>query len=530
MRRYFLLPLALFFSVIFIYGAFASEGAMSGFYGTAWSLLPPVVAIALALITKEVYISLLIGILTGGLLCSEFTIDGTIEQIFNNGFIRVLSDQSNQIIIIFILMMAMIIVLMQRTGGSEAFGEWASKKIKSRRSAQLSTILLGVLIFIDDYFNCLTVGSVMRPVTEKNNISRAKLAYLLDATAAPVCIIAPISSWAAAVSSYADDDKGLSLFIRTIPYNFYSFLTIAMMVTLALIDFDFGPMKNHEYYAQNKELEPLMEAPQNLNSSVEKSNKPAGKIMDLIFPVVMLTVLCVLGIIYSGGFFAGNTFTGAFADADAAVGLALGSSVALILMIIYILLFCRRTMNLKDIARCVPDSLKMIIPPLMILILAWTLKTMTDALGSKQFIETVVQNTASGFRSLLPAIIFAISCFIAFATGTSWGTFGILIPITLNIFPLNEPLGILCVSASLAGAVCGDHCSPISDTTIAASLGAQCEHVVHVATQLPYALTAAFISFITYLIAGYIPSALISLPGGILLMVLTLLIIKKFSR
>ncbi len=493
--------------------------ATYNFLNTAWSLLPPVVAITLALITKEVYSSLFIGILAGGFLFTDLNFISAIKHVFNGGFVKVLSDSSNQIIIIFILCMAMLIILIGKTGGADAFGIWASKNVKGRKGAQLSTILLGLLIFIDDFFNCLTVGSVMRPVADKNNVSRAKLAYLIDATAAPICIIAPVSSWAAAVSSYAEDGQGLYLFIRAIPYNFYSLLTIVMMFSIALMDFDFGSMSKYENDAKNNSV-----IFSNANSDFKK---PAGRIIDLVFPVLALIILCIIGIIYTGGYFNGVSFVDAFANSDAPAGLATGSAIALVLTIIYILLFCRTNVKFFDIIKSVPETLRLIVPPLIILIMAWALKTMTDDLGAKNFIESVVKNSATGFQATLPAIIFGISCFISFATGTSWGTFGILIPITLNIFPLTNPLGIICVSASMAGAVCGDHCSPVSDTTIAASMGARCNHVIHVSTQLPYAITVACVSFVTYIIAGFVPNYFIALPIGIILMIMTLLIIRR---
>lgn len=508
------------------YAEEAGEAAetVSRFYQTIWSLLPPVIAIGLALITKEVYSSLFVGVIVGGLLYSDFNFEGTLTHAFNEGIVASLADSYNVGILVFLVILGVMVMLMNKAGGSAAFGRWAAKRIKTRAGAQLATIALGVLIFIDDYFNCLTVGSVMRPVSDKSKISRAKLAYLIDATAAPICIIAPVSSWAAAVSSYVEDGNGLYLFIRAIPFNFYALLTIVMMIFLALTNLDYGPMAKHEKNATEKG-DIFSGMKEMANAAAEKEN-PKGKVIDLVLPIAVLIVACVIGMIYSGGFFEGVNFVEAFSNSDASEGLMLGSAVTLVITIIYYLF--RRVMSFKDIAECIPEGFKSMVPAILILTLAWSLKAMTDSLGAKQFVEAVVKSSAGGFQAFLPAIVFLIATFLAFATGTSWGTFGILIPITLGVFPLTDPLGVVCVSACMAGAVCGDHCSPISDTTIMASAGAQCDHVTHVSTQLPYAFTVAGVSFVSYLIAGLIPNAIIVLPIAIVLMIGTLLVMRKF--
>lgn len=504
----------------------ASDGAAdnpSHFYMTAWSLLPPIIAIGLALITKEVYSSLFVGIVIGGLLYSNFSFEGTLTHVFNDGIVAVLADSYNVGILIFLVILGIMVVMMNKAGGSAAFGRWASSHIKTRAGAQLATIALGVLIFIDDYFNCLTVGSVMRPVSDSSKVSRAKLAYVIDATAAPICIIAPVSSWAAAVASYVEDGNGLYLFIRTIPFNFYALLTIVMMIFLALTGMDYGPMAAHERNA--KEKGDIFSGMEDYANAVNENSNPNGKVIDLLLPIAILIISCVVGMIYSGGFFEGVNFVDAFSNSDASIGLMLGSSVALIITAVYYLI--RRSIKFKELAEAIPEGFKSMVPAILILTFAWSLKAMTDSLGAKEFVEAVVNNSASSFQAFLPAIVFIIGVFLAFATGTSWGTFGILIPITLAVFPLNNPLGVVCVSACMAGAVCGDHCSPISDTTIMASAGAQCNHVTHVSTQLPYALTVAAVSFVSYVIAGFVPNAIIVLPIGMALMILTLLLIQK---
>ena len=506
----------------------AASAPASPYFQTAWSLLPAVIAIGLALLTREVYTSLFTGIVVGGLLYSNLDVEGALLHVFNDGIVKSLSDSYNVGILVFLVILGILVMLMNRAGGSAAFGRWANSHIRSRTGSQLATVALGVLIFIDDYFNCLTVGSVMRPVSDKSRISRAKLAYLVDATAAPICIIAPVSSWAAAVSSYVEEGNGLYLFIQAIPFNFYALLTLVMMVMLAIWNLDYGPMARHERNAlENGDLFSGVKAGA---ETLEGEENPKGIVFDLLFPVLVLIACCVTGMIYSGGYFAGKgtSFVDAFANSDASVGLMLGSAVTLIITFLYYLL--RRVLPFKDMTACIPDGFKSMVPAILILTFAWSLKAMTDSLGAKQFVEALVKGSASGFHSFLPAIIFLIACFLSFSTGTSWGTFGILIPITLSVFPLTDPLGIVCVSACMAGAVCGDHCSPISDTTIMASAGAQCDHVTHVSTQLPYAITVAAVSFVSYLIAGFIPNAVIALPVAVVLMIGTLFVIRKLYK
>ncbi|MDY3692236.1 MAG: Na+/H+ antiporter NhaC family protein [Dysosmobacter sp.] len=494
----------------------------SRFYNTIWALLPPVIAIALALITKEVYSSLFVGILVGGLLYSNFGFEGTVLHVFSDGIVSVLSDSYNVGILVFLVILGTLVCLMNKAGGSAAFGRWAQTHIKSRVGAQLATVVLGCLIFIDDYFNCLTVGSVMRPVTDKHRISRAKLAYLIDATAAPVCIIAPISSWAAAVAGFAEEGQGLNLFIRAIPFNFYALLTVVMMVGMALMKVEFGPMAIFEENAV--ENGDLFSGPNPYASMDEEVDETHGRVIDLVLPIVVLVACCVIGMIYSGGFFSGAGFVEAFSNSDASVGLMLGSAFALVFTFVYYLI--RRAMSFRDMMGCIPEGFKAMVPAILILTFAWSLKAMTDSLGAKYFVRDFVQGSAASMQMFLPAIVFLIGCLLAFATGTSWGTFGMLIPIVQNVFSMDNPLAIVCISACMAGAVCGDHCSPISDTTIMASAGAQCDHVNHVSTQLPYAITAAAVSFVSYIIAGFIPNAFIALPIAIVLMLVTLAVIK----
>lgn len=493
-------------------------------YATFWALIPPVVAIVLALITKEVYSSLFVGILVGGLFYSGFSFEGTIVHIFEDGIIGVLSDSYNVGILVFLIILGAIVCLMNKAGGSAAFGRWASDHIKTRTGAQLATVALGVLIFIDDYFNCLTVGSVMRPVTDKHNISRAKLAYLIDATAAPICIIAPISSWAAAVTGFVEGEDGLSLFISAIPYNFYALLTIVMMLTIAVLNIDFGSMKIHEDNAKKGDLFTTPDRPYGEATELEDTGK--GTVKDLLIPIIALIICCVIGMIYTGGFFEGADFVTAFSNSDASVGLAIGSAFALVITIL--LYVSRRVLGFKECMDCIPEGFKAMVPAIMILTFAWTLKSMTDSLGAAEFVAALIKGSASGIVNLLPAIIFVVGCLLAFATGTSWGTFGILIPIVVDAFQATNPtLMTIAISACMAGAVCGDHCSPISDTTIMASAGAQCNHVNHVSTQLPYAVSVAAISFITYIVAGFVQSAWISLPVGVVLTLGYLLFMKK---
>lgn len=493
-------------------------------FATFWALVPPIVAIVLALITKEVYSSLFIGILVGGLFYSGFSFEGTLTHIFSNGFVAVLSDPYNVGILIFLVILGAMVSLMNRAGGSAAFGRFAKAKIKTRAGAQLATVALGILIFIDDYFNCLTVGSVMRPVTDEHKVSRAKLAYLIDATAAPVCIIAPISSWAAAVSGFVEGEDGFSIFISAIPYNYYALLTIVMMLGMILMNVDFGPMKKYEANALKGDLF----SDESAAAETETAPVSKGRVIDLIIPIAALIICCVIGMIYTGGFFQGADFVTAFSNSDASVGLALGSICAMLLTIIIYLL--RRVLKFSECMECLPAGFKAMVPAILILTFAWTLKAMTDSLGAKEFVASAMEQSAGSLMNFLPAIIFLVGCFLAFSTGTSWGTFGILIPIVVAVFSgSNHELMIISISACMAGAVCGDHCSPISDTTIMASAGAQCKHINHVNTQLPYAIVAAVISFITYIIAGFAQNAVICLPVGILLMLGALFIIKKIT-
>ncbi len=506
------------------------------FADSFWALVPAIIAIALALITKEVYSSLFIGILAGGLLYANFSFTGTMEHVFVDGMIGQLSDGWNVGILIFLVVLGSMVMLMNRAGGSAAFGRWSVEHVKTKVGAQLATIILGVLIFIDDYFNCLTVGSVMRPLTDKHKISREKLAYLIDATAAPVCIIAPISSWAAAVTGFVDGANGLTLFIRAIPYNFYAVLTMVMLMTLTFANFDFGPMKLAEL---NQKLNPddtvPMGGPASLTGAEDQPHPPVsgnGKMIHLVLPIISLIVCCVIGMIYTGGFFEGESFVNAFSNSDASVGLVYGSVVALVITIIFFLL--TRVLSFNECMNSIPEGFKSMVPAILILTFAWTLKSMTDSLGAAGYVAGLVESIADNhaLMSLLPALVFLIGTFLAFATGTSWGTFGILIPIVVNVFnaDLNNELMIISISACMAGAVCGDHCSPISDTTIMASAGAQCDHIRHVSTQLPYALTAAAVSFVAYIITGFIRNAVICFPIGIVLMVAVLLVLKKMDK
>ncbi len=503
-------------------------------YATFWALVPPVLAILLALITKEVYSSLFIGILAGGIIYSNFNFETTITHVFSDGFVGSVADSYNAGILIFLVLLGALVAMMNRTGGSAAFGRWAAKRIKSRLGAQLATVALGVLIFIDDYFNCLTVGSVMRPVTDKQNISRAKLAYLIDATAAPVCIIAPISSWAAAVAGFAagaGSTSGMSLFIQAIPFNFYALLTILAMILFAVMKFDFGPMKKHEENAKNGDI--YTTGVEAISNDMNETANPKGKVIDLVLPVLFLIAACVVGMIYSGGFFTADSdgykdFITAFSNSDASVGLVYGSFVTIVFAVIYFLL--RRVLSFKDLMECLPEGFKAMVPAIMILICAWTLNSMTGSMGAKIYIAQLIEGSAGALQAFLPAIIFLIAVGLSFSTGTSWGTFGILIPIVLSVFGAADGnITVVAVSACMAGAVCGDHCSPISDTTIMASAGAQCNHINHVSTQLPYALMVAGVSFVCYLIAGFVPNALITLPIGIVLMIGTMLVAKKLS-
>ena len=514
-------------SPLTVLAADAEETYQPALYATIWALLPPLVAIVLALITKEVYSSLFVGIVVGALIYSGFKFEGTVTQIFEGGIIKVLSDSYNVGILIFLVILGSVVCMMNKAGGSAAFGRWASKKIHTRVGAELAAIVLGILIFIDDYFNCLTVGSVMRPVTDRHHVSRAKFAYLIDATAAPVCIIAPISSWAAAVSGFVEGQDGLAIFVRTIPYNFYAILTIVMMVGMVLMKTEFGAMRTHEINALNGDLHTTSARPYE-NATDDETPNPRGKVIDLVIPIVMLVICCVISMIYTGGFFSGTDFVTAFSQSDASTGLAMGSAFGLVFAIIFYMI--RRVVNFRDCMGCIPEGFKAMVPAIMILTFAWTLKAMTDSLGAAVFVEEAMRSVAGGIEVILPAIIFLVGCGLAFATGTSWGTFGILIPIVVAVFEKSSPeMMIISMSACMAGAVCGDHCSPISDTTIMASAGAQCDHVTHVSTQLPYAILAAAVSFVTYIVAGFVKTAWIALPVGIVLMLIVLFVIKMMN-
>ena len=526
-KRLIALAALLLMAVMLPMAAFAEGGdaAQPAVYATFWSLVPPIVAIALALITKEVYSSLFVGILIGGLLYAGGNPEGTVLHVFSDGIVSVLSDPYNVGILIFLVILGSIVAMMNKAGGSAAFGRWASSKIKTPAGAQLATIALGVLIFIDDYFNCLTVGSVMRPVTDKQNVSRAKLAYLIDATAAPVCIIAPISSWAAAVAGFVEGEDGFSLFIRAIPYNYYALLTIVMMVGMVLMHEEYGPMALHEANARKGDLFTTGNHPYEVMDEEVAEAGDNGHVADLVIPIFSLIVCCVIGMIYTGGFFEGADFVTAFSQSDASVGLALGGFFGLVITVV--LYMIRRVMKFRDLMACLPEGFKAMVPAILILTFAWSLKAMTDSLGAKEYVAALVKASTGSFVSLLPAIIFLVGCFLAFATGTSWGTFGILIPIVVDAFSATDPqLMIIAISACMAGAVCGDHCSPISDTTIMASAGAQCEHVNHVSTQLPYAITAAAVSCVSYIVAGFVRNVVISLIVAVALMLATLAVIK----
>ena len=502
-------------------GEAEAEEETNKFANTFWALIPPIIAIGLALITKEVYSSLLVGIIMGALLSSSFNITMAIDNAINAGFIEAVSGTAG--IFVFLVLLGIVVALVNKCGGSYAFGKWAEKHVKTRTGALLATFALGCLIFIDDYFNCLTVGSVMRPVTDAKKISRAKLAYIIDATAAPICMIAPISSWAAAVSDFASGTglNGYELFIKAIPYNFYSLLTIAFVVMSTLMKADFGPMKLHEKNAENGDLFTTGDRV----AAEEDAANPKGKLFDLLVPIVVLIIACVAGLLYVGGFFSGETLQDAFANTDATVGLPLGAFVATIIIVIY--LVARRVIGFKEAMECVPKGFISMVPAILILTFATALKNMTGLLGADVYVHDLMEGAAEGLQGLLPAIIFIVACLLSFATGTSWGTFGILIPIVAAIFDPTDELLYIGMSACLAGAVCGDHCSPISDTTIMASAGAQCNHINHVNTQLPYAAFVAAISFVGFVISGYVQNIVIVLPLMLVLLALTLLIIKK---
>lgn len=508
--------------VILAVAAFTTDA--DSVQNTFWALVPPLVAISLALATKEVYSSLFVGVVTGGLLYSGFTFEGTINHVYTDGVVAVLADSYNVGILIFLVILGIIVSLMNKSGGAAAFGRWAQSKIKNKVGAQLATIGLGVLIFIDDYFNCLTVGSVMRPVTDKFKISRAKLAYLIDATAAPICIIAPISSWAAAVSGFVPgESNGIALFIQCIPYNFYAIFTIIFMLAITVMRADYGLMELHEINAMNGDLYTTSERPY---ETLEDEVSEDGHLMDMLIPVFVLIFCCVIGMIWSGGFFTGVSFVESFSGSDASVGLAVGSFFGLLITLI--LYMARRVMTFSEFMECVPKGFMSMITPILILTFAWALKAMTDSLGAATYVAGLIEGSAGTLVNFLPAIIFLIGCFLAFATGTSWGTFGILIPIVVSAFQETDPqLMIIAMSACMAGAVCGDHCSPISDTTIMASAGAQCFHLNHVNTQLSYALTVAAISAVSFVLAGFLRNVFIGWVVGLVLIVAVLFVLKK---
>ena len=497
----------------------------SRFAGTFWALVPPLLAIILALITKEVYSSLFIGVLLGGALAAGFAPLKTVDGMINEGFIAAVQGSAG--IFIFLVMLGIVVALINKTGATAAFGRWAQTHVKSRVGAILSTFLLGVLIFIDDYFNCLTVGSVMQPVTDAKRISRAKLAYIIDATAAPICMIAPISSWAAAVSQYADGTQytGLEMFIRAIPYNFYSLLTFVFIIGITLMKIDFGPMALHEKNALEKG--DLFTSGGEVDNGVRAEQNERGKVLDMLIPVILLIGISVFALIYVGGFLDGKDFVTAFSDTDATVALPWGALIVLILSIIY--LVCRRVIKLKDAMDCIPKGFIAMVPAILILTFATALKNMTSLLEAKEFIGSVMEGSAASLYQFLPAVIFLVACVLAFSTGTSWGTFGILIPIVINIFPVESPLLFIGMSACLAGAVCGDHCSPISDTTIMASAGARCNHINHVSTQLPYVLTVAGVSFLGFILAGVIQNWFIVFPVTVAMMIGLLIFFKTFA-
>lgn len=509
-------------------------------YSTLGALLPPVIAIVLALITKEVYSSLFIGIVSGALLYANGNAELMLNtMLFNEdgGMIYKLADSWNIGIIVFLVILGIMVALMNKVGGSAAFGQWASTHIKTRVGAQLATMALGVLIFVDDYFNCLTVGSVMRPVTDRHQVSRAKLAYLIDATAAPVCIIAPISSWAAAVTSSVPDDSsinGFAMFLSTIPYNFYALTTLLMIILITVLKFDFGPMKKHEDNALNGDLFTTKDRP--YGSVDDEIKNPKGAVIDLVLPVIILIICCVIGMIYTGGFFSGETFINAFANADASMGLVLGSVVTLLITFCFYMI--RGVMTFKEFTECIPEGFKAMVAPILILTMAWTLSGMTGLLGAKYYVQGIVAASASALNMFLPAIIFIVALFLAFSTGTSWGTFAILIPIVCSVFegPESYEMLVISIASCLSGAVCGDHCSPISDTTIMASAGAHSDHVNHVSTQLPYALTAAGVSVVGYLIAGVLGYfteshlAMIATPVTLLILTGVLIVIKVIGN
>ena len=521
--------------LLFTVAAFGAEEeaaeVTSKMYATAWSLVPPLVAIILALITKEVFSSLFVGIVTGALFYTNFNIKEAFLVIVTDktggGLLANVSDSSNGGILIFLVVLGVLVALMNKAGGSAAYGKWASSVIKTRKGALLSTFLLGVLVFVDDYFNCLTVGSVMRPVTDTHQVSRAKLAYIIDATAAPVCIIAPISSWAAAVSGVVEGYNGLELFIRAIPYNFYALLTIVTMITLTLLNFDFGPMYLHEHNAQVKnDLYTTDARPFENAADTEVTGK--GGVIDLVLPVIIVIICCVIGMIYTGGFFEGETFVNAFANCDASIALALGSAAALILT--FIMYIPRRVLKFHEFMECLPEGFRAMVPAILILTFAWTLSGITGLLGADVFVADLLDSSKGVLHLMLPVIVFLIAVFLAFSTGTSWGTFGILLPIVVPILDPSSEMMVITVAATLAGAVAGDHCSPISDTTIMASTGAQCDHINHVSTQLPYAILVAAVSAVNYILAAVIQNWMINLSIAIVSVIVVIFVIRKIYK
>ncbi len=526
-KRLFIVTLCvMMICMMFTVFAFAEgEEEAPALYATFWALVPPLIAIGLALLTKEVYSSLFVGIVAGAFLVADGSPVGALNAVLNDGFIAKLADSWDVGILLFLVMLGIIVALVNKAGGSRAYGDWARSKIKTRKGSILATFALGCVIFIDDYFNCLTVGSVMLPVTDGHKVSRAKLAYIVDATAAPVCMIAPISSWAAAVSGVVVGYNGIELFIKAIPYNYYSLLTLVMIIVITVWNFDYGPMALHEKNAQENDDLYTTDARPYANAAVENISLK-GKVIDLVLPVVFLVASCIVGLIYTGGFFDGETFIDAFGNCDASYGLPLGSLVALLFM--FVMYLPRKILNFKDFMSCVPAGFVAMVPAILILTFAWSLSAMTGMMGGADYVAGLVSGSAAGFQMFLPAIIFLVACGLAFATGTSWGTFGILIPIVVSLSSsLTEEMLIIGISACLAGAVFGDHCSPISDTTIMSSTGAQCDHINHVSTQIPYAATVAGVSFITYIVAGATQNVYISLGFGIALMVAVLFAFKK---
>lgn len=518
--------------------AAAGEEYASFVHETIWALLPPVIAITLALITKEVYFSLFMGILVGGLLYANGNLELTVQTILfheDGGFVNNIASLQNASILVFVVLLGSLVALMNKAGGSAAFGRWASTHIKSRVGAQLATILLGVMIFVDDGFNCMTVGSVIRPVTDRHHVSRAKLAYLIDATAAPICIIAPISSWAAAVTYSVPADSGINgfeMFLRTIPYNFYALGTIVMMLLIVTLKLDYGPMKLHEENALKGDLFTTPDRPfQDADDEVPSSK---GKVIDLVLPVVVLILTCIIGIVYTGGFFDGVGFIDAFADSNSAMGLVFGSFIT-VLFTFFLYMF-RGVITFKEFMDCFPAGFRSMCAPMIILIMAWNLSGMTGLLGANVYIHDLVAASAGAVKIFLPCIIFVAAVFLAFSTGTSWGTFSILIPIVCNVFTDSYEMLVIAIAACLSGAVCGDHCSPISDTTIMASAGAHSNHVNHVTTRIPYAFTCAGVCAVGYLAAGLLgyftdsPIAMIALPITLALLAVVIVMANKFMK